>query len=107
MTKLLPSIPPGQILKEEFMDPLELNINQLAKSIDVPPNRIHSILCNTRSITADTALRLAKLFGTSARFWLNLQMLYDLEEVEREKGKLINKIIHPLKQLRHKLLYAQ
>lgn len=76
--KLLDPIPPGEILREEFMRPLGVSINALSRAIDVPPNRISGIVNGTRSITADTALRLGKYFGTTPETWLNLQSDYDL-----------------------------
>jgi addiction module HigA family antidote len=75
---------PGEILYEEFLAPLALSQYQLAKEISVPPRRINEIVHGQRRITADTALRLARFFGTSERFWLNLQSRYDLE-VEKDK----------------------
>lgn len=72
-------IHPGEILLEEFLVPLDISQYRLAKGISVPPRRVNEIVRGQRSITADTALRLARFFGTSERFWLNLQMRYDLE----------------------------
>ncbi len=80
---------PGEILAEEFLEPLGLSQYRLAKDIGVPARRINEIVHRTRGITADTALRLARYFGTSERFWLNLQMRYDLE---REKDRLGNRL---------------
>jgi antitoxin HigA-1 len=80
----LPSIHPGEILLEEFLRPLAISQYRLAKDISVPPRRINEIVHGTRSVTADTALRLARYFGTSEMFWLNLQTHHDLE-VERER----------------------
>ena len=74
----LDPIPPGEILFEEFMKPVGLSINQLARDIDVPPGRISEIVSGKRAITADTALRLGKYFGVSPEVWLNLQTDYDL-----------------------------
>lgn len=79
-----PPIHPGEILEKEFLEPLELSQYRLAKDIHVPPRRINEIVHGTRGISADTALRLARYFGTSDEFWLNLQMRYDLE-VERDR----------------------
>ena len=76
--KQLDPIPPGEILFEEFMRPLELSINALARAIDVPPNRVSEIVNGKRAITADTALRLGKYFGVSPELWLDLQSDYDL-----------------------------
>jgi addiction module HigA family antidote len=77
-------IHPGEILREEFLVPLGLSQYRLAKDLNVPVPRINAIVNETRAITADTALRLARYFGTSDRFWMNLQVRYDLE-VEREQ----------------------
>jgi len=76
--KLLPPIPPGEILLEDFMKPLGISINQLARDLDVPPNRISGVVNGKRAITADTALRLAKYFGTSPDVWIGLQKDYEL-----------------------------
>src|ERR1700761_6418306 len=80
----LPPIHPGEILREEFLVPLGISQYRLAKDTSVPPRRINEIVRGTRGITADTALRLARHFGTTERFWLNLQAHYDLE-VEKER----------------------
>ena len=89
-------IHPGEILMEEFLEPLEVSQNRLAVAIGVPPRRINEIVHGKRRITADTALRLARYFGTTDRFWLNLQTYYDLEV---EKDQLNNTLdqIEPLK----------
>src|SRR5438132_4266922 len=79
-----PPIHPGEILLEEFLSPLGLSQYRLAKETSVPPRRINEIVRGSRSISADTALRLARYFGTSERFWLNLQSRYDLE-VEKDR----------------------
>lgn len=79
MTKKLSSIHPGEILHEEFLVPLEISQYRLAKDINVSPRRINEIIHGDRAITADTALRLGRYFGTSPHFWLNLQAHYDLE----------------------------
>lgn len=78
MTTIAP-IHPGEILMEEFLEPLEVSQNRLAVAIGVPPRRINEIVHGKRRITADTALRLSRYFGTTDRFWLNLQTRYDLE----------------------------
>lgn len=75
---------PGEILREEYMGPLKLSAHQLADAIGVPPNRISDIARERRSVSADTALRLGKYFGTTPQFWLNLQMAYDLSKAEAE-----------------------
>ena len=84
--KAHPPVHPGEILLEEFLAPMELSQYRLAKDISVPARRINEIVHGKRAITADTALRLSRYFGTSERFWLNLQIRYDLE-VEKEKLK--------------------
>lgn len=76
----LPNIHPGEILKEEFLEAMGISAYRLAKEINVPETRISEIVHGKRSITADTAIRFSKFFGTTAEFWLNLQNLYDLEE---------------------------
>ncbi len=81
--KHLDPIPPGEILHEEFMNPLHISINRLARDIDVPPNRISAIIRGRRAITADTALRLGKYFGVSPEIWLDLQSDYDLRVLRR------------------------
>jgi addiction module HigA family antidote len=82
--KKAPPIHPGEILLEEYLEPLGVSQYRLAKEISVPPRRINEIVHGKRSITADTALRLARYFGTSERFWINLQTHYDLE-VEKDR----------------------
>ena len=93
-----PPIHPGEILEKEFLEPLELSQYRLAKEINVPPRRINEIVHGTRAISADTALRLARFFGTSDEFWLNLQMHYDLE-IERDRlGPRLRKEVAVLKR---------
>ena len=75
---MLDPIPPGEILLEDFMKPLGISMNQLARDIDVPPNRISAVVNGKRAITADTALRLGKFFGTSPDVWIGLQKDYEL-----------------------------
>ena len=87
--KVTNPIHPGEILMEEFLEPLGVSQYRLAKDINVPPRRINEVVHGKRSITADTALRLARFFGTTERFWLNLQIRYDLEvEKDRLSGVL-------------------
>ena len=81
MAKTLEPIPPGEILLEEFLSPLGISQNQLARDVDIPVSRIAEIVKGRRSITADTALRLGAYFKTSAEFWLNLQTSYDLRRL--------------------------
>src|ERR1700736_2034184 len=82
----LPPVHPGEILLEEFLSPLGLSQYRLAKDTSVPPRRINEIVRGSRAISADTALRLARYFGTSERFWMNLQSRYDLEVVKDRLG---------------------
>lgn len=89
MGKMLEPIHPGEILLEEFMKPMGVSINRLARDINVPPGRISEIVNGKRSVTADTALRLGRYFGVSPETWLNLQADYDLRVVMRESGKEI------------------
>ena len=83
-TKKLSPVHPGEVLLEEFLEPMEISQYRLARDISVPPRRINEIVHGKRRITADTALRLSLYFGTSERVWLNLQTGYDLE-VERDR----------------------
>jgi len=87
--KLLDPIPPGEILQEEFLRPLGVSINALARDIPVPPNRISAIVNGKRAISADTALRLGKYFGVSPEIWLDLQSDYDLRVARRTVWKRI------------------
>ena len=80
----MPPVHPGEILRDEFLVPMSISQYRLAKDINVPPRRINEIVHGKRSITADTALRLARYFGSSERLWLNLQTRYDLE-VEKDR----------------------
>ena len=91
MTTLTP-IHPGEILAEEFLAPLEISQNRLAVAIGVPPRRINEIVHGKRRITADTALRLARYFGTTDRFWLNLQTRFDLETEKDQLGTALDQI---------------
>jgi antitoxin HigA-1 len=92
----LPNVHPGEILLEEFLRPLGISQNKLAREIKVPPRRVNEIVLGKRAITPDTALRLARYFGTSERFWLGLQMDFELEEAQRAVGESIQKEVHPL-----------
>ena len=91
MTKLK-NIHPGEILLEEFLTPMEISQNALARAVAVPPRRINEIVLGKRAITADTALRLARFFGTSEQFWMGLQADYDLEEARKHLGRKIDAI---------------
>jgi addiction module HigA family antidote len=94
--KRLPPIHPGEILRAEFMEPLQLSMNRLALDLRVPVTRIAEIVHERRAITPDTALRLARYFDTSARFWLNLQSAYDLEIAEDESLRSIEREVRPI-----------
>ncbi len=93
----LPPIHPGEVLWVDFMKPLSLSQYRVAKDIGVSPIRINQIIHGKRAITADTALRLARYFGTSAAVWLRLQARYDLEVAEAELGERINQEVRVLK----------
>lgn len=93
--KLLP-IHPGEILQEEFLLPLSISQYRLAKETSVPPRRINEIVRGSRAISADTALRLARYFGTSERFWLNLQARYDLEMAKDRLGARLRREVKVL-----------
>ena len=88
----LNNIHPGEILSEEFLIPFQITAYKLAKDIDIPQTRISEILKGNRRITADTALRLSKYFGNSAKFWLGLQADFDIEEELLKKGAQIKSI---------------
>lgn len=90
--KKLKNIHPGEVLKEEFLDPMEISAYRLSKETFIPQTRISEIIRKKRRITADTALRLSRFFGTTAKFWLGLQDDYDLEEEKSAKEKEINNI---------------
>jgi antitoxin HigA-1 len=90
--KSLPNIHPGEVLLEEFLTPMGISQNALARAAGVPPRRINEIVLGKRGVTADTAVRLAAALGTSERFWLGLQADYDLEEAHRTLGKAIDRI---------------
>ena len=88
---------PGEILREEFMIPLGLSANALARALNVPPNRITAIIAaeNPRAVTPDTALRLSRYFGTTPQLWLNLQLAHDLSAAIVHQGDHINEVVHP------------
>ena len=94
--KRLPPIHPGEILREDFLLPLGLSMNRLALGLRVPVTRIVEIVRERRGITPDTALRLARYFNTSARFWLNLQTAYDLEIAEDDLAREIDREVSPV-----------
>jgi addiction module HigA family antidote len=92
--KRLENTHPGEVLREEFLIPLGLSAYKLSKDIGIPQTRISEILKCNRSITADTALRLSRYFGNSAKFWLGLQNDFDIEEEELAKSKELDRIAH-------------
>ncbi|HEX3895215.1 MAG TPA: HigA family addiction module antitoxin [Rudaea sp.] len=92
MRKRLAPIHPGEILREEFMNPLGLSSNALAKAIGVTTARVNEIVREKRGITADTALRFARYFGTDAQSWMNLQQRYDLQLAKDALGSMLNRI---------------
>ena len=91
----LPNIHPGEVLKEEFLDPMGISAYRLAKDTGIPQTRVADIIHGRRRVTADTALRIGKYFGVSARFWLGLQDDYDLEEELEKKEEEIERIPTP------------
>ena len=93
--RLLEPIPPGEILREEFLRPLGISINQLARDLGVPPNRVSAIVNGKRAITADTALRLGTYFQVSPELWLDLQSDYDLRVLRRSAGPRIAAQVRP------------
>jgi len=94
--KKIPPVHPGEVLLEEFMKPLNLSQNRLGRELKVSPRRINEIVHARRSITADTALRLARFFGNSASFWLGLQMDYDLDVAAEASAVRIREEVHQL-----------
>jgi addiction module HigA family antidote len=91
----IPPVHPGEILSEEFLKPLGLTMNQLALALHVPGNRINAIVSGERGITADTALRLGRYFGTSAQFWINMQARFDLESTKDKMAARIDREVQP------------
>jgi antitoxin HigA-1 len=98
-TKKLAPIHPGEILREEFMIPLGLSQNALARALNIPPRRINEIVLEKRGITADTALRLGRYFGTTAEMWSGLQADYDLRRARYEKERQIERDVAPLARM--------
>jgi addiction module HigA family antidote len=94
-SRRLDPIHPGEILLEEFMRPMGISINRLARELSVPPGRISAIVNGKRAITADTALRLGRFFGVSPETWVGLQADYELRVAERTVGEEIEKRVHP------------
>ena len=94
-SRRLPPVHPGEILREDLMAPLGLSINGLARDLRVPVTRMSEIVNGRRSITADTALRLARYFSTTPEFWVNLQSAYDLDVATRASAAQIQRDVHP------------
>ena len=90
--KKLPNIHPGEVLLEEFLKPLAISQNKLARAMGVPPRRINEIVHGKRAVTADTAIRLARALGTSEQFWMGLQADYDLEEARKAAQNEFKKV---------------
>lgn len=86
---------PGEVLREEYLEPLKMSVNALSKALHVPATRMNDIVRERRGITADTALRLARYFGTSERFWLNLQTEYELRQAQVNKSAQVNREVQP------------
>ena len=97
MPKTLPLVHPGEILLEEAMRPIGLSANRLASELGIPSSRVLEIIHGNRSISADTALRLGRYFGTSAQFWMNIQTRYDLDVAKAASGKDIEQSVRPRK----------
>lgn len=95
-TNKMRPVHPGEVLREEYLAPLEMSANALAIELRVPAPRINDVVRERRAVTPDTALRLARYFGTSAQFWLNLQSAFDLKRAEREAGRKINIEVQPM-----------
>ncbi len=95
----MPPIHPGEILLEEFLNPLGISQYRLAKDISVPPRRINEIVHGTRAVTPDTALRLARFFGTTGQFWLNLQSRYELEMEKDRLGERLQNEVRVLERI--------
>ncbi|MGA8161364.1 MAG: HigA family addiction module antitoxin [Acidobacteriaceae bacterium] len=89
---------PGEMLVEEFLKPLRISQNQLALDLRVPANRIGQIVRGLRGVTPETALRLARYFGNSPEFWLNLQQMYDLSQARKESGRAIEEEVRPMRR---------
>ena len=94
-SRRLPPVHPGEILAEDLMKPLGLSINRLARDMRVPVNRMSEIVNGKRGISADTALRLARYFGTTPQFWMNLQAAHDLELAQRSSAERIERDVQP------------
>jgi addiction module HigA family antidote len=95
MSKLLPPIHPGETIKEDILEPLGMSVNQMAKALGITAARLNEIVRGERGITADTALRLSRYLGTSAEFWMGIQLEYDLRLARQTKQKDIDRAVQP------------
>ena len=95
MRKTLPNVHPGEVLLEEFLRPMGISQNRLARDLGVPPRRVNEIVLGKRAVTTETAMRLARYFGTSERFWLGLQTDYDLEEARARVAARVKREVRP------------
>ena len=95
MANLIPAPHPGETIREDVLEPLGMSVNQLAKALDITATRLNEIVRGRRGITADTALRLARYLGTSAEFWLGLQLEYDLRTTRQSRQQDIEKAVRP------------
>ena len=102
MTKKLHPVHPGEVLREEFLGPLGLSVNALARELRTDASRMNGIVHEVRSLTPDTALRLARYFGTTPKFWLNLQTQYDLDVAQDGKAADIAREVRPREQVMHR-----
>lgn len=89
---------PGEVLREEYLEPLDMSVNALAKRLGIPTSRLNDIVLERRGVTPDTAMRLARCFGGDARSWLNLQTAHDLRIAEIKKAKEIERTVEPLRR---------
>jgi addiction module HigA family antidote len=89
---------PGEVLREDYLKPLEMSVNALAKRLSIPTSRLNDIVLERRGVTPDTAMRLARFFGGDARSWLNLQTAYDLRSTEIARAKEIERVVEPLRR---------
>jgi antitoxin HigA-1 len=95
MTKSIPAPHPGETIRADILEPLEMSVNQLAKALGVTATRLNDVVRGRRGITADTSLRLARYLGTSAEFWLGLQLEYDLRTARQSRQREIEKVVQP------------
>ena len=99
MAKLIPAPHPGETIREDVLEPLGMSVNQLARALGVTATRLNDVVRGRRGITADTALRLARYLGTSAEFWLGLQLEYELRTARQSRQREIDKSVQPRLQV--------